>query len=157
MSVQLPIIINIYRDLITRFPSITAVCNKLEAQFNFQTLTANWYGDEEQILNITLALETPESFVMHNNELQAEYLTSKNLTREKNLVQHNNAIQIKQFSDDVIYAINEAALKLDCYVALTTSELELLELQPKLLAGLIQIKLQKVLNLIAGDRSLTLI
>lgn len=140
MTEQLPITISIHHELIERFSKIKSVCNKLEAQFNFQTLTANWYGDEDNILSIQLFLETSCSLLDRQNEF--------NKFNDSNIL-------IKQFSDDVLYCVNDIALQVDCLVAMTDSELELIAEQPKLLVSLIQIKLQKVLNLIAEQRSLT--
>ncbi len=61
MIEALPITITINDDLLNKFPKIKSISSKLEAQFNFHTLTANWYGDEENILLIKLALEMPSS------------------------------------------------------------------------------------------------
>ena len=140
MNENLPIKININQTLVIKFSKIKSVCNKLEAQFNFQTLTANWYGDEENILTIQLGLETAVSLIEHHEVLQKSY---------------NEELSIKQLSDDVICYINEPELQLQCLVALTDSEIALLESQPKLLTSFIQAKLHKVLNIIAEQRSLT--
>lgn len=140
MTEKLPITINIDHEIVTRFSKIQSVCNKLEAQFNFQTMTANWYGDEENILFIQLALKTPSSFT-------AKY--------EGVLVTKNTGLSITEFSDDVVCLVDETALQLDCLIALTEAELELLDNQAKLLVGLIQAKLHKVLNLIAKQQSLS--
>lgn len=139
MTEQLPITINIDNDLVDKFPKIKSVINKLEAQFNFHTLTANWYGDEEHILLIQLALETPVSFSQHQEEL-------KLLELEK--------LNVSHFSDDVICRVNYIEQQLLCNIAITESELALLDQQPKLLAGYLQAKLRKVLNLIAEQQSL---
>jgi len=139
MAEQLPITINIHSDLADKFPRIKSVINRLEAQFNFHTLTANWYGDEENILLIQLALETPVSFRQQQIELE-----------QKSLVE----VEISNFSDDVICRLNNTEQQLLCNIAITESELTLLEGQPKLLAGFIQAKLHKVLNLIAKQQSL---
>jgi len=139
MTEQLPIIINIHSELVEKFPKIKSVINKLEAQFNFHTLTANWYGDEEHILLIQLALETPMSFSQRQGEL----------------TQHSAAeIEISNFSDDVICLFNDIEHQLLCHIAITESELTLLEQESKLLVGLLSAKLQKVLNLIAKQQSL---
>jgi hypothetical protein len=140
MTEQLPIIININYELLEKFSKIEVVCNKLEAQFNFQTLTANWYGNEESILTIQLMLETPASFIKRNNELQSFIC---------------NSISVTSFSDDVVCSMNDIKHQLYCYIAMTSAELDLLELQPKLLTSLIQVKLYKVLSLIAEQESLT--
>lgn len=125
-------------ELRSQFSKITSIANKLEAQLNFQTLTANWYGDEETILAIKLSFETPDTFNQH----QAGIKDSADIST------------IKKFSDDVICIINQPALKIFCYIALTPSELELLSSQPKIIAGFIQAKSSKVLNLIAQECSL---
>lgn len=139
MTEQLPISINMNSELVDKFPKIASVINKLEAQFNFHTLTANWYGDEENIFLIQLALETPMSFSKHQEDLNR-------------LV--SNKLKVTNFSDDVTCCFDEIEQQLICYVAITTSEQELLTLQPKLLAGYLQAKLHKVLNLIAKQQSL---
>ncbi|TWX68593.1 hypothetical protein ESZ36_08880 [Colwellia demingiae] len=139
MTDTLPIIINVTKDLLDKFTNIKSVSNKLEAQFNFQTLTANWYGDEEEILTIQLSLETAASFEQCKEALDRV---------------SNRGVNISHFSDDVICCCNEGEQQLLCTIAITASELELLTLQPTLLAGYIQAKLRKVLNLIAQQQSL---
>jgi len=139
MTEQLPISINIHDDLVDKFTKIKSVINKLEAQFNFHTLTANWYGDEENILLIQLDIETPMSFNQHQAELKHAGL---------------EGIVISHFSDDVICRFNDNEQRLFCHIAITESELTLLDQQPKLLAGFLQTKLHKVLNLIAGQQCL---
>ncbi len=140
MSETLPITINVNKALLDKFITIKSVSNKLEAQFNFQTLTANWYGDEEDILTIQLSLETPVSFEEFKDTLGKL---------------SGSGVNISHFSDDVICCFNEGEQQLLCTIAITTSELDLLALQPALLAGYIQAKLRKVLNLIALQQSLT--
>lgn len=140
MTEQLPITINLHAELIARFSKIQSVCNKLEAQFNFQTMTENWYGDEENVLTIELLLETPDSLLQHQTDF------SDSISRD---------IEIKSFSDDVFCLIDGTNLQLHCYIAMTHSELDLLDSQSKLLTGLVQAKLLKVLNLIAERQSLS--
>ena len=142
---ELPISIQCCDDLLAQFTKITSVCDKLEAQFNFQTMTANWYGDESNILFVNLSLETLETL---------ETLESCEKTHKENSHQ-----KIHRYSDDV-FSLNENrdnAQILTCYIAITESELIMLNQQPKLLAGLLQIKLQKVLNLIAKQLNLNAI
>ncbi|AAZ24820.1 MULTISPECIES: hypothetical protein [Colwellia] len=140
MTETLPITINVNKDLLDKFTNIKSVINKLEAQFNFQTLTANWYGDEEEILTIQLSLVTPTSFEQFKKGLDS--LSTR-------------SVNISHFSDDVICCFNEDEQQLLCTIAITASESDLLVLQPTLLAGYIQAKLRKVLNLIAQQQSLT--
>ncbi len=139
MTETLPITITANEALVDTFNNITSVSNKLEAQFNFQTLTANWYGDEENILTIQLSLETPASFAQ----------CKKSLSRPS-----DSTVNINHFSDDVICCFNESLQQLLCTIAITASEMDILVSQPAVLAGFIQAKLRKVLNLIAQQQSL---
>ncbi len=134
MTEQLPISIQPSNDLTAKFNKIKSVTNKLEAQFNFQTLTASWYGDEENILLINLYLETIEVF---------------NTERSKS---HQGNISL--FSDDVFSVYQKEKPQINCFIAITPAELLLLEQQEKLLAKYLHAKLHKVLNLIAGELKL---
>jgi hypothetical protein len=134
MTEQLPISIQPSNDLIAKFHKIKSVANKLEAQFNFQTLTASWYGDEENILLINLYLETIEVFD-----------TQKSMSHQG---------KISLFSDDVFSVYQEEQPKINCFIAITPAELVLLEQQEKLLPKYLNAKLHKVLNLIAGELKL---
>ncbi|MFQ3209276.1 MAG: hypothetical protein ACI9U5_000214 [Colwellia sp.] len=139
MAETLPITIKVNNGLLDKFSKLKSVSNQLAAQFNFQTLTANWYGDEDDILIIELCLETPASFKLRQAELAQLSLKQFSVT---------------DFSDDVINCVNKGDKQLLCTIAITNSELELLVLQPKLLVGFIEVKLRKVLNLIAQQQSL---
>jgi len=141
---QLPISIDVSDDLTQLFAKITSVCNKLEAQFNFQTMTANWYGDEDNILFVRLCIETPQSFEEQK----------KNQSQTK----------IQNHSDDAFsyYAINHEEENVQkqtlvCHIAITITELAMLNKQSKLLTGLLHVKMQKVLNIIAKLLKLTAI
>lgn len=142
MTGLLPITITVDQALLDSFDKIQSVCNKLEAQFNFQTLTANWYGDEENVLTVTLLLLTPDTFYLNKQSLAEQRQTESNII---------------SFSDDVICSVDNEHKQFTCFIALTKSELLLLESEPKLLKGLIQTKLHKILNLVAQQQSLALI
>ena len=134
MTEQLPISIGLSIELIEKFSKIKSLSNKLEAQFNFQTLTAGWYGDEENIIAIELVLQTPEDFAFQQQQkLQGRY---------------------HQFADDVFSYHNQDENQLTCYIAITASELVLLEQQARLLPGYIQAKIHKVLTLIGAKLQL---
>jgi hypothetical protein len=134
MTEQLPISIQTSNDLKAKFINIKSVTNKLEAQFNFQTLTASWYGDEERILLINLYLETSDVF---NDEMSKS---------------HQGDISF--FSDDVFSVYQKEQPQINCFIAITPAELTLLEQQEKLLPKYLHAKLHKVLNLIAGQLKL---
>ena len=136
MTEQLPISIYVCDDLKQHFVKINSVCNKLEAQFNFQTMTANWYSDEDNVCYVQLYIETPQGFV----------------EQQKRHQQVDTQIHCDDvFSYDVFCSDgnNKKKQTLVYCLALTESELALLNQQTKILAGLLQAKLQKILNLIA--------
>lgn len=136
MSEQLPISITSSRELVNQFDKLNSIVNKLEAQLNFQTLAANWYGDEENILSIQLGLETPTSF---------EQQKQARLANEMN-----------HYSDDVFsyYSTTENSQHLGCCISITQAELALLTAQPKILSGFLRMKFEKVLNIIAQQLQL---
>lgn len=129
MTEQLPISIEPCNDLIAKFHKIKSVANKLEAQFNFQTLTAGWYGDEENVLSIKLYLTTQDKFAFEKEG------------------KHQG--EVNDFADDVFSVYQEQQRQINCFIAITAAELTLLEQQEKLLANYIKTKLHKVLNLVA--------
>lgn len=139
MTEQLPISIDVCNDLRFQFDKITSVGNKLEAQFNFQTMTANWYSDEDNILFIQLCIETPQSFEVQK-KIQSQY-------------------EIQHYSDDAFSYNNSSKKKqaLICHIAITNTELTMLNQQNKLLTGLLRVKLHKVLNIVAKQLKLTTI
>lgn len=147
MTEQLPITITVHSALSETFNKIVGTCNKLEAQFNFHALRANWYGDEDNIVFIQLALENADSYVGHKASLSL--MAAKN-----NANGSGNDVEIKHFSDDVMYCYHAANLQLLCHIAITDSEYELLQSQAKLLPGLLEKKFHKVLNLIAEQLAL---
>ncbi len=134
MTEPLPISIHVCDELKQQFIKLTSASNKLEAQFNFQTMTANWYGDEDNIFFIQLHLETPQSFV----------------AQQKKQKKAQQQCEITIFSDDAVSFHKKADTErlLMCHIAITDAELALLNQQQQLLAALLQVKLQKVLNLI---------
>ena len=129
MTEQLPISIQVSDDLIVEISHIAAISNKLEAQLNFQTMTANWYGDEDNMLRLNF-------FLLCVNELEHH---------EK----HGSNDLKKEFLADDVMITSSLAKRVDCHVAITESELLLLQQTPKLLSGYLGKKLTKVLNLLA--------
>lgn len=144
MTVSLPISIYICDNLRQKFAKIISISNKLEAQFNFQTMTANWYGDEDNLFFIQLYLETPQSF---KSEKRAQKQVQQETQQQLNI--HNYCDDV--FSYDEKSATNP---RLICHIAITHTELALLTQQSKVLEALLRVKLQKVLNLIAGQLKL---
>ena len=147
MTEQLPISIYVSDDLSKQWLNLNSITNKLEAQFNFQTMTANWYGDENNILFIQLLLETPQGFTKLKESLQESAKDKQQIKQVKTF---------ENYSDDVFSFTDEKApQQLMCTIAITEVEQRLLNKQAKLLAGLVQIKLQKVLNIIAKQLNLS--
>ena len=138
MTEQLPISIYVCDELSKEFVKINSITNKLAAQFNFQAMTANWYGDEECILFIKLRLETFQAFVHKKQKQQAQ-----------------PEQEFKMHSDDVFSFVDgQDSHQLIFTIALTEYEQQLLFQQTKLLRGLLQVKLQKVLNIVANQFNL---
>lgn len=131
MRVQLPITIKINHELAVQFMKLKSFVNKLEAQFNFQTMTAGWYGDEDNIVGICFSLESPESF---------EQVTSNTQLLDKITL-----------ADDVISFFDQEKNLRICFVAITETEQNLLEQHTKLLKGYIDKKLSKALNLLTNE------
>ena len=138
MTEQLPITINVSPPLKAQYPKLCACCNKLEAQFNFQTMTANWYGDEDTIFFIDIELLLPDDY---QTTLQAVNISNNELTR------HADDVFIQKLSNK----------QLSAYLAITDAEQALISQHPKILAGLIEKKLGKVINIIATSKNLTII
>ncbi|MBU2894136.1 hypothetical protein KO495_12520 [Colwellia sp. D2M02] len=132
MSERLPINIEKSNELITLTQGkIHSVTNKLEAQLNFQTMMANWYGDEDNIIDISLWLYTATEF-------------------DSVKVQFHDTHELKHFSDDVFSIFTPVhGGGLNCYIMITEAELTLVAKHPKVLLPLLTTKLTKVLGLIA--------
>ena len=138
MTEQLPITIYVSDELKNQCYSIGSITNKLAAQFNFQAMTANWYGDEDNIPFIQLLLHTPEKFA-----------------GEKENQQRVQTATFKAHSDDVFSFTDANAPPQIIYtIAITEQELTLVAQKPKILAGLLRVKLQKVLNIVAQQLTL---
>lgn len=139
MTEKLPITIDVCDPLIQQFSKIASVCNKLEAQLNFQTMGANWYAEEDNILFVQLKIETLKTYELLKKSYQ-EY-------------------NIKNYSDDVFscYENTDKVQQLNCYIAITDVETAMLEQQSNVLADLLNIKLNKVINLIAKQLKLNAI
>lgn len=137
MTELLPITILVHDELALHFDKISGIASKLEAQFNFQTMTANWYGDEDDITYVQLHLLTPETFTQAHQSFQGQ--------------------NIERFSDDVFIITENNSKLLIGNIAITSAELSLLGQQKKLLPALLSVKLKKVLNLIAEHLSLTVL
>ncbi|MBA6224331.1 hypothetical protein H4J51_03855 [Colwellia sp. MB02u-18] len=134
MTETLPISIQVSDDLVAEIKNIAAISNKLEAQLNFHTMTANWYGDEADILQINFYLVAINEF--------------------GNVAKQAPNVEVETFADDVLLLSSNNKL-IDCHVAITAAESELIRQQPKLLSGYLAKKLSKILNLIADRQQLT--
>lgn len=133
MTEQLPISIQVSDCLVGKIKNITAISNKLEAQLNFHTMTANWYEDEENILLINFYLLAVAEF-------------DDKASQDTNL--H------KEFLSDDVFILLSPNKYLDCNLTITENEQLLLQQTPKILSGYLSKKLTKVLNLIAVNQGL---
>ncbi len=89
MTEQLPINIEVSKPLTVLYPKIVGISNKLEAQFNFQTMTANWYGDENNLLSLTLHLMLPEQYQIQQQSENNEDITQKIYADDVLAMKHN--------------------------------------------------------------------
>ncbi len=133
-SSKLPISIEVTKALADQYQRLSSVVNKLEAQVNFQTMTAGWYGDENNIITIKFFLESSSSF----SQQIAKRLSGKRI----------------DFADDVVSYFHHDSNMVYCYVALTDAELAVINKHPKVLATFIDKKMNKTLKLIANNLSL---
>jgi len=62
MSIKLPIVISAEQKVSEYYGLTTGMLEKLEAWANFETLKANWYGDEDKTLNCQFTLVTAQTF-----------------------------------------------------------------------------------------------
>lgn len=134
-QMQLPIQLNATTPLQQSFKQLNSVLLTTEAQLNFQSMTAGWYGDEENILSINVMLQSPQEFTA---QVQRKY---------------QNEI-VTQYADDVQSVATEDQLTFDVYIALTEKEQALLTQHSKLTEKICQTKIRKVINLIASNLSL---
>ncbi|WP_077338897.1 hypothetical protein [Pseudocolwellia agarivorans] len=132
MEDNLPISIMASETLLAEYVKLKGIINKQEAHVNFQTLAAGWYEDENNVLTIKLYIEK------HDEYLQ---LVSLNTL--------GNKIEV---ADDVMLYINNKDIS--CFVAITESEIKLLDKEPKILSGYITMKVKKVINEIAEKQGL---
>lgn len=132
MEYDLPISIMASEKLLAEYVKLKGIINKQEAHINFQTLAAGWYEDENSVLTIKLYI------VKNNEDLQQVSIESL-----------GNKIEV---SDDVMLYINNKDIS--CFVAITESETELLDKEPKILSGYITMKVKKVINEIAEKQGL---
>ncbi len=133
MNDALPISIVVSEDLQAQLNKIAAISNKLSAQLNFHTMTANWYGDEANLIQIKFMLQS------HTEFAQQRQIAA----RAKPLF----------LADDVLI-YDQSLHAQDCYLAITESELNLLQQNPKVVTGFLAKKLTKILNIIAKQRGL---
>ena len=133
MTEQLPSS-NALKALYPKFPATT---NKLEAQFNFQTMTANWYGDEDNLLELNINILLP---IEYN-----DYLAKAESAKLTHTI----------FADDVFSQNKEKHNQVEAFLALTEKEQTLIEQHNKLLHVIVEKKIRIVLNLIAKSLSIT--
>ncbi|WP_448548505.1 hypothetical protein [Thalassotalea fusca] len=135
---QLPIQISATTSLQQAFKPLNRVLLTTEAQLNFQSMTAGWYGDEDNILNIQITLQNTQEF---SEQVQREYL--------------NEIVTL--YADDVQSVATQDKLAFYIYIAVTEKEQVLFTQHHKLIEKICQTKIRKVINLIASDLSLPLL
>jgi len=132
MEDKLPITLIPSQILLSRYSKLATILNKLAAHVNFQTLAAGWYKDEQNVLGIDI-------YIIDDIEYQ----------QQLNLESLGDRTEI---SDDVLLYSN--VRQLICFVAITQTEMKLLEKEPKILSGYITMKIRKIINEIAQNQGL---
>jgi len=127
MEETLPITIGSSQSLLTRYKKLNSVLNKQEAHINFQALTAGWYEDEKTMANINIMLVSYEEY---NQQLTTQQRGEKT-----------------EISDDVILYVDNTDII--CFIAITASEVEILDKENKVLKVYVSMKVKKVVNKIA--------
>lgn len=127
MEETLPITIGSSQSLLTRYKKLNSVLNKQEAHINFQGLTAGWYEDEKTMANINIMLVSYEEYNQHLTTQQRGERTD--------------------ISDDVILYVDNTDII--CFIAITASEVEMLDKENKVLKVYVSMKVKKVVNKIA--------
>ena len=135
MKNDLPISIKVSSILGQSFTKISSVVVKHEAHFNFQTLAAGWYDNEDNILIIELVLLTMHEFTQQTTTDSFDTKTDSKT----------------DIADDVVSYFKESTNKVTCFIAITNAEEIVLIKQPKLLTSYIKAKLLKVVNCIAKE------
>lgn len=135
MKNDLPISIKVSSILGQSFTKISSVVVKHEAHFNFQTLAAGWYDNENNILIIELVLLTMHEFTQQTTTDSFDTKTDSKT----------------DIADDVVSYFKESTNKVTCFIAITNAEEIVLIKQPKLLTSYIKAKLLKVVNCIAKE------
>lgn len=138
MTSDLPITLAVNQQISSAFSHMPFVGEKLAAQLNFQTLTAGWYGNEQDVLKVHLCI-----------------VSKQQLTSKCDAPEHQQKLTV--FADDVISYYQQSKQQITCYVAITDIEQKQLLATAKLSKIYMHTKLTKVLNLIAKQRGLPLI
>ena len=139
MKNDLPISIKVSSILGQSFTKVSSVVVKHEAHFNFQTLAAGWYDNENNILIIELVLLTMHEFTQQTTTDSFDTKTDTKTDSKTDI------------ADDVVSYFKESTNKVICFIAITNAEEIVLIKQPKLLTSYIKAKLLKVVNCIAKE------
>lgn len=107
---------------------------RLEAEVNFQTMLAGWYGDEDKLPAIEIAFTSGTGF--------------------ESFLSEQSTMVVNQLADDVFYRFNPDKKQATGFVCFTESELSLIEQHAKLLPGIAKAKLVKLIFAIAESLEL---
>lgn len=131
---KLPVCIFANDELKSWFANINQVMARLEAEVNFQTMLAGWYGDEDKLPAIEIAFTSATGF--------------------ESFLSEQSTMVVNQLADDVFYRFNPDKKQATGFVCFTESELSLIEKHAKLLPGIAKAKLVKLIFAIAESLEL---
>lgn len=130
----LPITIKADKEAGRRFPTLGAVCNKLEAQLNFIAMTAGWFADE-------------------NHEVTLSFDISTNALTATDLVQQGD--EVIEIADDAILIFHQGTFHYHGLLSITQPEQQIILQQKAVLPLLLDKKCILMLNVVAQRESLS--
>lgn len=123
---KLPVSVFANDELKAWFKNISQVMARLEAEVNFQTMLAGWFGNEELLPQMEVCFTSATGFVSFQQE--------------------DTHLESKQLADDVFYRFDTDKKRATGFIHFTESELSLIEQHQKLLPGIAKAKLVKLLR-----------
>jgi len=123
---KLPVVVFANDELKAWFKNINQVMARLEAEVNFQTMLAGWFGNEELLPQVEICFTSVTGF--------------------ESFQQEDTRLACKQLADDVFYRFDSDKKQATGFIYFTESELSLLEQHQKLLPSMTKAKLIKLLR-----------
>ncbi len=133
----LPITLSVQAELAADMPAGKKLVEQLEAWLNFETLKANWFGNETNTLSCVFLLLSEQSFAKTHQQIQPQ-------------------LELWQVNDESGYMIKQAknTKKVKAVLKLSDATLEAAKTTPAIIDIELRQLLTKVLNAIAQNNQL---